>query len=234
MVLVALSIQEENKQMKKNLLNLSLIALFAFGLQGCYSTNISASWMADTHEAQKYKKLLVIGMSTNVAARATVEDELVYYMRLKGINAIAASSVLPPDRSIVSEPQEVQKGKLQEEGFDGIFAISLRERKESTKYVQGSSSYAPTSFYGGYYGSFYSYYPYMYSNVYQPGYYVASETILLNSSLFNVETGELLWSGQSETTDPSSLDNFANSYARSMTTHLLKRKIITPTMNTKK
>lgn len=203
-------------------------------LQGCYSTSITASWMGDNHEAQKYKKLLVIGMSTNIVARATVEDELVYFMRLKGINAIAASSVLPPDRAIVSEPHEVQKEKLIEGGYDGIFAISLLEKTESTKYVQGSSAYAPATFYGGYYGSFYSYYPYMYSNVYQPGYYTSSETIFLNTSLFDVDSGNLLWSAQSETTDPSSLDNFANSYAKSMVAHLLKRKIIEPTMNTSK
>ena len=219
--------------MKNKILGLVLLALAAVYLQGCYSTSITASWLADTHEAQKYKKILVIGMSTNVAARATVEDELVYYMRLKGINAIAASSVLPPDRKIVSEPQEIQKQKLQENGFDGVFAISLMEKKESTKYVQGSSAYAPMSFYGGYYSSFYSYYPHMYANVYQPGYYVKSETIFLNSSLFDVDSGNLLWSAQSETTVPSSLDSFANSYARSMTTYLLKRKIITPTMNMK-
>lgn len=209
-----------------------LVGLLGLGLmlQGCYSTSISASWMTEGHEAHRYKKLLVIGMSTNVAARATVEDELVYYMRLKGINAVSASSVLPPDRAIVSEPQEVKKQKLQQEGFDGVFAISLLEKKDETKYVQGSSAYAPATFYGGYYGSFYSYYPYMYSNVYQPGYYVASETIFLNSSLFDVDSGKLLWSAQSETTDPSSLDNFANSYAKSMTAYVLKRKIITASL----
>lgn len=197
-------------------------------LQGCYSTNISASWMGENNQPREFKKLLVIGMSTNVAARATVEDELVYYLRLKGINAIAATSVLPPDRSIVSEPREVKKQKLIENGFDGIFAISLLEKKESTKYVHGSTPYAPTTFYGGYYGSFYTYYPHMYSSVYQPGYYVSSQSIFLNSSLFEVESGDLLWSAQSETTDPNGLDDFANSYARGMTNHLIKRKILLP------
>ena len=219
--------------MKYRLLGLGLIISAGMMLTSCFSTSISASWMTENHQPQKYEKLLVIGMSTNVAARSTVEDELVYYMRLKGINAVAASSVLAPDRKIVSEPAEVKKQKLKENGFDGIFAISLLEKKESTKYVQGSTPYAPVSFYGGYYGSFYSYYPYMYSNVYQPGYYVAAQTIFLNSSLFDVESGELLWSAQSETTDPSSLDDFANSYARSMTTHLLKREIISPTLKSK-
>ncbi len=197
-------------------------------LSGCYSTSIEASWRAEAAQPRNYKKLLVIGMSTNVAARATVEDEMVYFMRLKGINAVSASSILPPDRSIVSAPHDVQQKKLIEDGFDGVLAISLVEKKEGTKYVQGTNTYAPTSYYGGYYGSFYSYYPYMYSNVYQPGYYVNSETIVLQTGLFDVQSGDLLWSAQSETTDPGSLDNFANSYARSMVTHLLKRKIIIP------
>ena len=207
---------------------LMLVLLAGVILQGCYSTSISASWMSDTHQPRNFKKLMVIGMSSNVAARATFEDELVYFMRLKGINAVAASSVLPPDRAIVSESPEVQKQRLVQEGFDGVFAISLLEKTETTKYVQGSSSYAPASFYGGYYGSFYSYYPHMYSSVYQPGYLVASQEIIMNSSLFDVDSGELLWSAQSDTTDPSSIDDAANSYAKSMVTQIIKRKVIIP------
>jgi hypothetical protein len=212
----------------KKLSFLSLFFLTAILLQGCYSTNISASWLSQDHQPRNFKKLLVIGMSTNVVARSTVEDELVYFFRVKGINAIAASSVLAPDRNIISQPQEVQHDALVKGGFDGVFAISLLEKKESTKYVSGTTTYAPSSFYGGYYGSFYSYYPHMYSNVYQPGYYTASQEVILNSSLFDVDSGDLLWSAQSETVDQNSLDSFANSYAKSMATQVIKRKVIIP------
>ena len=212
----------------KKVSSVILVILAAVLVQGCYSTNISASWLSQDHEPRNFKKLLVIGMSTNVAARATVEDELVYFFRVKGINAVAASSVLSPDRNLVSQAQDVQKAALVKEGFDGVFAISLLEKKESTKYVCGTSTYAPASFYGGYYGSFYSYYPHMYSNVYQPGYYTASQEVILNSSLFDVDSGDLLWSAQSETVDQSSLDSFANSYAKSMATQVVKRKVIIP------
>ncbi len=182
--------------------------------------------MNKDHQARSFDKLLVIGMSTNVVARATVEDELVYFLRMKGINAIAASSVLPPNRRVVSEPAEVQKQKLIDAGYDGVMAISLLEKKDETKYVQGTGTYAPVTFYGGHYQSLYTYYPHMYSNVYQPGYYVNSQTIILNTSLFNVNDGELLWSAQSKTVDPASLDEFANSYSKSMVTHLLKKEIL--------
>ena len=55
---------------------LVLVMLVAVLFQGCYSTSISASWMSEQHEPRNFKKLMVIGMSTNVAARATFEDEL--------------------------------------------------------------------------------------------------------------------------------------------------------------
>jgi hypothetical protein len=212
---------------------LLILLVVAVLFQGCYSTSVSASWMSEKHHPRNFKKLLVIGMSTNVAARATFEDELVYFMRLKGINAISASSVLPPDRSVVSEAPEAQKKRLLDGGYDGVFAISLLEKNNTTKYVSGTTTYAPMSFYGGYYGSFYSYYPHMYSNVYQPGYYAASQEIILNSSLFDAETGDLLWSAQSQTSDPSSVDNAANSYAKSMVTQILKRKVIIPNAGSK-
>lgn len=212
----------------KTLRSIVILLVVAVSLQGCYSTSVSASWMSDNHAARNFKKLLVIGMSTNVAARATFEDELVYFMRLKGINAIAASSVMSPDRAVVAESAEVQKKRLVDNGFDGVFAISLLEKNNTTKYVAGTTTYAPVSFYGGYYGSYYSYNSYMYSNVYQPGYYVASQEIILNSSLFDVDSGDLLWSAQSDTIDPSSTDNAANSYAKRMVSYILKEKIILP------
>lgn len=212
----------------KTLRSIVILLVVAVSLQGCYSTSVSASWMSDNHAARNFKKLLVIGMSTNVAARATFEDELVYFMRLKGINAIAASSVMSPDRAAVAESPEVQKKRLVANGFDGVFAISLLEKNNTTKYVAGTTTYAPVSFYGGYYRSYYSYNSYMYSNVYQPGYYVASQEIILNSSLFDVDSGDLLWSAQSGTIDPSSTDNAANSYAKRMVSYILKEKIILP------
>jgi len=205
-----------------------LLIIVAVSLQGCYSTSVSASWMSDNHDARNFKKLLVIGMSTNVAARATFEDELVYFMRLKGINAIAASSIMAPDRAALAQSEEEQKKRLVDNGFDGVFSISLLEKNNTTKYVAGTTTYAPVSFYGGYYGSYYSYNSHMYSNVYQPGYYVASQEIILNSSLFDVNSGDLLWSAQSDTIDPSSTDNAANSYAKSMVNHILKQHIILP------
>lgn len=197
-------------------------------LQGCQSTNFSATWTIPDHSSRNFKKLLIVGMSRNVAARSTVEDEVVYFMRLKKINAVAASDVLPSDRAQVPKEKEAIRKILEDAGYDGVLTVSLMDVQRETNYVQGSNYYAPATFYGGYYGSFYSYYPNMYSNVYQPGYYVNTQTVYLETNLFDVDSGDLIWSAQSDTQDKNEVDELANSYARGLVSHVLKRKIIQP------
>lgn len=197
-------------------------------MSGCQSTNFTATWTTDNHEARHFKKLLIVAMSPRVASRTTVEDEVVYYMRLKNINAVAGSDILPVDRSQVPKEKEAIMALLQSQEIDGVLTVSLMDINRETKYVQGSNYYAPASFYGGYYNSFYSYYPNMYSNVYQPGYYVNSTDIYLETNIFEVSDGDLIWSAQSDTRDISDVDGVANSYARGLVSHVVKRKIIKP------
>jgi hypothetical protein len=205
---------------------LSLITIVI--LSGCQSTQFTATWTTDNHEARQFNKLLIVGMSRSIPARTTVEDEVVYYMRVKQLRAVAGSDVLPVDRSQVPKEKEAMQAFLKKNGIDGILTVSLLDVKKETKYVQGSNYYAPTAFYGGYYGSFYNYYPSMYSNVYQPGYYANSQVVYLETNLFDVETGDLIWSAQSDTQDKTEIDDLANSYARGLVTHVVKRKILKP------
>ena len=208
-----------------------LVSLLIIGSQSAVlsqATQFTATWKTPDKTAQNFKKLLIIAMSKNVSARSTVEDEVVYYMRLKGVNAIAGSDFLPADRSQVPKEKAAIQKLLQDEGFDGIMTISLLDIKRDTRYVQGSNSYAPATFYGGYYGSFYSYYPNMYSQVYVPGYYVNSEAIYLETNLFLVNSGDLLWSAQSDTQNKEDVDAVAHSYARGLVSHVLKKKVILP------
>ena len=81
----------------------------------------------------------------------------------------------------------------------------------------------------GYYGSFYGYNSYMYGNVYQPGYYSSTEMIYLETNLWDVESGKLVWSGQSKSTSQGTVDKTANAYARAVVTELIKKGILQPT-----
>lgn len=204
-----------------------IIILAAFALQGCMSTKFSASWKGPDFEAKSYDLLLVWALSDNVANRATVEDELTHYLNLKGVNTHSGSDILPYDRTIIPKDQAVIKAKLLEKGYDAVLTIGLKDIKEETHYVQGTGYYNPMSY--GYYGSFYGYSSYMYGNVYQPGYYSSTEMIYLETNLWDVNTGKLVWSGQSKSTGQGTVDKTANAYARAVTTELISKGILIPT-----
>ncbi len=205
------------------------ILLYFIGLillNACSSTNISASWKAPDYTGKTFEKILVWGLSDNVSARATVEDEVAYFLNLKKITSVSGSDIAPPDRKALPHKMEDAKAILKKNGFDGVLTMGLIDKKEETHYVEGTGTYAPMAY--GYYGSFYSYYPYMYGNVYQPGHYESSESIFIETNLWDVTTGKLVWSAQTKTVDPSSIENFANSYARDIVSEMIKRGVIIP------
>lgn len=195
-------------------------------ISSCSSTKMSASWTDPEFKGKNFNKILVWGLSDNVAARATVEDEVSYFLNVKNISSVSGSDIAPPNRKALPHNIVESKAILGKNGFDGVLTMGLIDKKEKTRYVEGSGYYQPMAY--GHYGSFYSYYPHMYGNVYQPGHYATSEHIYIETNLWDITTGKLLWSAQTETVDPSSIDSFANSYARDIVGELLKRGIIVP------
>lgn len=209
--------------MKKSL---SLIVVAVLLLSGCMGTKFSATWKDPDFKGQAYKKLMVVAMSDNASARGTVEDETTHFMKVKGINAVSGSDILPADRTAIPKDKEVLKKKLIDGGYDAVLTVGLIDVKEETHYVQGTGYYNPMSY--GYYGSFYGYYPHMYGSVYQPGYYSSSTVVYLETNLWDVNTGKLMWSGQSKSSDVSSIDKMANSYARSVVSELTGKGLLLP------
>ncbi len=203
-----------------------LIAL-AIMVQGCMSTKFQASWKAPDFDGKAYEQVLVWGLSDNVANRSTVEDEVTHFLNLKGVNTHSGADILPYDRKIIPEDQKVIKKKLIEKGYDAVLTIGLKDIKEETHYVQGTGYYNPMSY--GYYGSFYGYSSYMYGSVYQPGYYSSTEMIYLETNLWDVNSGKLVWSGQSKSTSQGTVDKTANAYARAVVTELINKGILQPT-----
>lgn len=209
--------------MKKSL---SFIAFAVLLLTGCMGTKFSATWKEPDYNGKAYKKLLVIAMSDNVSARGTVEDETTHFLKVKGINAVAGSDILPADRTVIPKDKNVLKKKLTDGGYEAVLTVGLIDVKEETHYVQGTGYYNPMSY--GYYGSFYGYNSYMYGSVYQPGYYSSSTVVYLETNLWDVATGKLMWSGQSKSSDVGSIDKMANSYARAVVSELTGKGLLLP------
>ena len=104
--------------------------------------------------------------------------------------------------------------KIKQLNCDLIFTLTLTDKKSETRYVSGNSGfYGPFPGYGLQFRGFYSYwYPY----AYDPGYYVTDKTYFMEGNLFDVETETLIWSVQSTTINPGSIEKFSKELIETM------------------
>jgi hypothetical protein len=85
----------------------------------------------------------------------------------------------------------------------------------------GSTSYAPVHYgrpYYGYYGS-------VYGNVYDPGYYQTTTSYFIECNAYRLSDEKLVYSSQTKSVDPSSLDKFAYDFSKAIVNDLAKRGV---------
>jgi len=201
------------------------VCLLLLALMSCSpSVNIIGSWSSPKKSAGVYNSIFVTALTQNVLARQTVETYLEDVILAQGISATGSFDIIPPGFKAKEADKEVILGKIRELGSEAILIITLLDQTNETRYVPGTSVYTPMGF--GYHGRFWSYYgmynPYMYDN----GYYTTDKKYYLEANLYEVQSEEMIWSSQSESTNPSSLKQFSKAFANSVVKQLVKDGII--------
>lgn len=212
--------------MKKIILSVTALFVFSVLLSSCSSvTTIDGTWKSPSATATKYSKIVVIGLSPDLVKRSTVERSVVNSLISNGFNAVSGSTLLPQslydfnsDGKFDDGAKEKIVAALKAAGVDGAITVAVEDVKKSTSYVPGTSYYAPgvgAYGFGGYYGGAYNGF-YGGGIVSNPGYYQQNTQYVVTTNFYNVGSEKLMWSTQSGTMDPSSLNDFATSYSSSM------------------
>jgi hypothetical protein len=185
---------------------------------------IIGSWSSPKKSAGVYNSIFVTALTQNVLARQTVEMYLEDMILTQGISATGSFEIIPPGFKAEEADKEKILIKIKELGSDAILTITLLDQTNKSRYVPGTTMYSPMGF--GYYGRFWSYYgthnPYMYDN----GYYTTDKIYYLEANLYEVQTEEMIWSSQSESTNPSSLKQFSKAFSKSVVKQLVRDGII--------
>lgn len=195
-------------------------------LIGCVPTTvITASWKTSAATEKKYKRILVAALTSNAIAKETVENEV----------ATALSSSATVLKSIVEFPPEISNSdtdkvlimnKVKGKNIDAILTVSLINKETESRYIPGRSPYDPLNGFG-YYDSFWGYYSYWYPYTFNQGYYIQEKVYFIETNIYDVPTGKLIWSAQSKTYDPLNLKTFAKEFASVISTKLKKDGILT-------
>lgn len=167
----------------------------------CATTHIVERWSAPglTPEALDFEHVVAIAIVRDGAQQRLVEDALA--------EAATRTRVTPGYTLLTQQDRadvERLRAVLEREGVDGAITVRVVGVEERETYVPPAHRFG---------GSYYGYYGAVGPRVYQPGYVVTDTYVLVESSLYDVAGGKLLWSGISRTFNPASVDTLIGEIA---------------------
>jgi hypothetical protein len=200
---------------------LLIAVLLSMAATGHASTKLKESWKNPNYSCKPFKTILALGMANNLEARADFEVALAGKIARPGITAIAGTDILlrptagPIDLVYLREQIAAYK-------IDAVVVCRLVKVKTSVVDVPGQPYFLP------YYSSFYGYYGAVYPIVYSPDYLVQEKTVQVETNVYAITPpdGELVWTGTSDTFDPSSAHQVINGLVELVVKELEKLEIL--------
>ena len=193
------------------LFNKSLFAVMGMAMMvfACGpSQRVTSSWKnPDYTPGKKYSKIFIAALVSKPNVRNSIENHMAAAARSRGFEVVKSIDAFAPTFTQTAAPdKDAMLNKIRELGCDLIFTIGLVDKQSETRYVPGNTMYAP---YPGYGYGFRGYYGYMYPYAWDPGYYTTDKTYFMEGNLFVTETEVLIWSVQTESYNPESIDKFS-------------------------
>ncbi len=208
-------------------INYIVIILLIF-LAACNSTtSIVGIWQAPDYVGPKkeIKRIAVVALSPNESSKVIMERMFIERLQFLGYEGVYGSSFLVPS-VVTKENAKMIEQMMKEKKIDGVLILSLLNVKQGTHYVPGTGAYSP----GGYYGGYYGYYSYNYNHYYggTPGYYATTESVYLEANFYDITEakGKLVSSMQTESVDPTDIDELSDSFSYTVLRELLNQKVL--------
>lgn len=187
------------------------------------STKLVASWKNPEYSGPHFHRILVLGMSTKPGVRADFEDALSKLVAGGGVEAI-------PGHTILLRPEGTNldinylKTQIKEFKIDAVIVSRLIKVEISKTYIPGQPYVMPYP----YYRSFYGYYGAVYPVVYSPDYLREDRTVRVETNVYSATSpeGELVWTGVSDTFNPSSADKVIDGLSKLLVKELQKEAVL--------
>lgn len=175
---------------------------------------VTSSWTSPGYQVgQRYEKVFIASFVSNHRVRLQLENDMAAAAAAKGLAVVKGHDIFPASFTKENAPdKEAMLAKIRALGCDLIFTTTLLEKKSEARYVPGMM-YAP---FAGYGYRFRGYYGYWWPMMYDPGYYTTDKTYSMEGNLFDAKTDALIWSVQTESYNPESIDRFSQGLTQVM------------------
>ena len=193
----------------------SIVLLTAL-LGACASTSLVNQWKAPDYSGGPMRKVMVVGVAKEPSVRRVFEDEFVAKLKAAGVEGVPSYTVIPQDGKAEQAELEAAVEKV---GAEGVLVTRLVKREKDTQVSGGyAGPAAPVGMYGWYSSAWMGYY--------EPATVYQYDVLTLETSLYSPKQSKLVWSGTTETFDPSDVKQETAGFADLIIGTLRKEKII--------
>lgn len=204
--------------MYKSKIKILLYSVAIMVLAGCNSTKIVSSWREPDKSVtiDQLDKVLVVAMLRNETNRHHAEDQMVGYLKGKGV---AAYSYLDHARDAANE--DMLRLKLQQGGFDGAITMTLIDVDKEENYTPGNITSYPT-----YYRNFRGYYRRRWTSYSTPGYYSTTKTYTVETNVYSLKEDRIIWTGLTESTNPGGVKKMTEEVTKVVYKRMVKEGFV--------
>ena len=169
---------------------------------------------------------MVLGVirDSDRSIRENMERHLTEDLRSRGFSVVSSYREFGP-KTFEGLNEKSALDQLRYNQVDVVLTVVLLDKERERNYYRGYFYYSPFFYY---YNNFWGYQMMMNSRIYQPGYYVTDTRYFWESNLYDLRSGTLLFSVQTQTFEPSSTERMAHEYGEKISEALLNSGVIRP------
>lgn len=191
----------------------------ALALGACASTTWTSTWRAPDAQAGQYKGqkvvALVLGKDDNV--RQGAEWELAKALKARGVDAVPAYSIVP-----VNEIKDKDKARARFEQIGAVGVVVMRVTAQDKDYNETTGGWT-SPYYTNFWGD---YYDYGWGSVYAPSYLKIDTLFHIETLVYSLKQGKLIWAGKSKTVNPSTAESLIKDLVNSVAGEMEKAGLL--------
>jgi hypothetical protein len=195
--------------------SLSLTALL---VSACASTSFVSVWRSPSAKPLHLKgeKVAAVVMMQNPTKRRAAEERLAHEITERGAVGVPLYRIMP---NATAGDEEKVRAALEQANFKAAVVMRPAGTKQEI-HVSAEPGY--DRFYGGYYG-----YGWSASYSRDPRYNVYTDTIVsVDNRVYSLTQNQLVWAGESKTTNPDNVDEFVVELAAAVADELSRAGLI--------
>jgi hypothetical protein len=207
---------QTQQRWKDLVLNVLVVLATVSGLLACSSFDLTNSWRSPEFAGPAMRKVLVIGVSQSDATRRIFEDGFAQALSSAGVAATSSYGALPEKGQISNERLKVAVAQSK---ADSVMITRLLRVDQRADVVQ------PAPPVGGYYrGGFYGWYGTAWASA--PVSVSTYNVLTIETSLWDMRNETMIWSGVTETIQPSDIAKATGEMAKVLIEKMKKDGVI--------